>query len=195
MEQKIQDGVRPQQTLQTIAIPPFSQSVLMAGYDTRDGTIRVLDLTTLVEALVNAEKAHSLDRIDTRNQVQVTVVNGTAVGGVATGKITVPTGDVWYLNRLSVVCPADATGTVGFNILVSRFPKATDGTDKPYNAADVVAMGATTNSDLVTVGQQGEDRRLEGGDVLTLRLTATIAFTADKVFTLIPYGRKGKKLL
>ncbi|MDP3063342.1 MAG: hypothetical protein Q8O40_09065 [Chloroflexota bacterium] len=191
------NGVKPLQNLATIQIPPLAaESVVIAVFDHKDGSVRMLDARNFIEALAAAERVHSLDRLDTRNLVQVTVPNLAALAAVVSGIITVPAGEVWFINRLSVTCPAaDATGTASHNILVSRFPKTLAGTDKAYLAADVVAMGATTPYDLATVGQLGEELRLEGGDKLTLRLTVTVAFTADKVFTLAPFGRRGKLLV
>jgi len=161
------------------------------------GAATFIDLDKLVnQPLVLAEKVYALDRVDSRNGVQVTVPNGTALAAVVTGQIEVPAGEVWFLNRLSVVCPAaDATGTCSFNILVSSFPKTEDRGDKPYLPANVTAMGATTDYDLPAQGELGEELRMVGGDKLTLQLTVTVAFTADKVFRLNPWGRKGKALV
>jgi len=162
------------------------------------GAWAFLDLDKLVvQPLVLAEKAYALDRLDSRNGKAVTVPNGTALAAVVPADaIEVPTGEVWYINRLAVTCPAaDATGSASFNILVSSFPKTAAGTDKQYLATDTTAMGATTNTDLGAVGQLGEELRLVAGDKLTLRLTVTAAFTADKVFRLDIFGRKGKLLV
>ena len=161
------------------------------------GVAAFIDLDKLVnQPLVLAEKAYALDRLDSRDGINVTVPNLTALAAIITGEIAVPAGEVWYLNRLSVVCPAaDATGTASFNILVSSFPKTAAGGDKPYLPANVTAMGANTDCDLPAQGQLGEELRLVGGDKLTLQLTVTVAFTADKVFRLNVWGRKGKPLV
>jgi hypothetical protein len=161
------------------------------------GIASILDLDKLVvQPLVVAERLYALDRVDSRDGVNVTVLNLAALATVATGEIVVPAGEIWYLNRLSVVCPAaDATGTCSFNILVSSFPKTAVGGDKPYLPANVTAMGATTDIDLPAQGQLGEELRLVGGEKLTLQLVVTVAFTADKVFRLNPWGRQGKLLV
>jgi len=167
---------------------------LLGGYK---GQSVFVDLDKLVnQPLVLAEKAYCQDKVDSRNGVKVTVENGAGVGDVVTGEIAVPAGEVWYLNRLSVVCPAaDADGSASFNILVSPWPKTSGGGDKPYFPANQAAMGATTDIDLPAQGELGEELRLVGGDKLTLQLTVTVAFTADKDFTLNVYGRKGKALV
>ena len=161
------------------------------------GAAAFFDLDKLAnQPLVLAEKAYALDRVDSRDGVNVTVPNLSALATVVTGEIEVPAGEVWYLNRLSVVCPAaDATGSASFNILVSSFPKTAAGGDKPYLPANVTAMGATTDYDLPAQGELGEELRLVGGDILTLQLVVTVAFTADKVFRLNPWGRQGKSLV
>jgi hypothetical protein len=195
--QKVVDKtVTPQQTAMT------PTTALTSGYGKADiglfrGAWAFVDLDkAVVQPLVLAEKAHALDRLDSRNGVAVTVPNGTALNAVVTGQIEVPAGEVWYINRLAVTCPAaDATGTVSHNILVSSWPKTAAGGDKPYLAANATAMGATTNYDVGAVGQLGEELRLVGGDKLTLTLTVTVAFTADKVFRLDVYGRRGKLLV
>jgi len=161
------------------------------------GTAAFIDLDKLVnQPLVLAEKAYCQDRVDSRNGVQVTVTDGSAVGTVVTGEIVVPAGEVWYLNRLSVTCPAaDTDGSCSFNILVSSWPLTEAGTPKGYFATNQVAMGVTTDIDLPAQGELGEELRLVGGDRLILQLVVTVAFTADKVFRLDPFGRKGKALV
>jgi len=161
------------------------------------GGAAFFDLDKLAnQTLVLAEKAYALDRVDSRDGVDVTVPNLSALATIVTGEIEVPAGEVWYLNRLSVICPAaDATGTCSFNILVSSFPKTAVGGDKPYLPANVTAMGATTDYDLPAQGALGEELRLVGGDKLTLQLVVTVAFTADKVFRVNPWGRQGKALV
>ncbi len=161
------------------------------------GVAAFIDLDKLVnQPLVLAEKAYCLDKVDSRNGVAVTVEDGAAIGDVVTGEIEVPAGEVWFLNRLSVTCPAaDADGSCSFNILVSSWPLTEAGTPKGYFATNQTAMGATTDIDLPAQGELGEELRLVGGDKLTLQLVVTVAFTADKVFRLDPFGRKGKALV
>jgi hypothetical protein len=165
-------------------------------YDLESGYWVGLPLQALTEALVLAEKAYARDRIDSRNGKTVTVPTGAEVGNIRTAVIEVPSDEIWYLNRLSATCPAaDGTGSASFNILVSSFPKTTGGGDKPYFPEEQSAMGATTDVDLPAQGELGEELRLVGGDKLTLRVTVTVAFTADKDFRLDVYGRKGKRLV
>jgi hypothetical protein len=164
-------------------------------WDHRNNQYGILNQGFLAELCLLAEKAYTIDRLDDRNGVKVTIENGAAVNDVVKGTIEVPAGEVWYINRLAVVCPAaDGNGSAKFNIEVSSFPKA-DTANKDYLSADVTAMGATTNYDAASVGQLGEELRLAGGDKLVLRLTVTVAFTVDKDFNLMVYGRVGKRLV
>jgi hypothetical protein len=164
-------------------------------WDHRNNQYGILNQGFLAELCLLAEKAYTLDRLDDRNGVTATIKNGAAVNDVVKGTIEVPAGEVWYINRLAVVCPAaDGNGSAKFNIEVSSFPKV-DTANKDYLPADVTAMGATTNYDLGSVGQLGEELRLAGGDKLVLRLTVTVAFTVDKDFSLMVYGRVGKRLV
>ena len=164
-------------------------------WDHRNNQYGILNQGFLAELCLLAEKAYTIDRLDDRNGVTVTIENGAAINDVVNGTIEVPAGEVWYINRLAVVCPAaDGNGSAKFNIEVSSFPKA-DTANKDYLSADVTAMGATTNYDVASVGQLGEELRLAGGDKLVLRLTVTVAFTVDKDFNLMVYGRIGKRLV
>jgi hypothetical protein len=164
-------------------------------WDHRNNQYGILNQGFLAELCLLAEKAYTLDRLDDRNGVTATIKNGATVNDVVKGTIEVPAGEVWYINRLAVVCPAaDGNGSAKFNIEVSSFPKV-DTANKDYLPADVTAMGATTNYDLASVGQMGEELRLAGGDKLVLRLTVTVAFTVDKDFSLTVFGRVGKRLV
>lgn len=175
----------------TVSAPPLSGTVLVAGFDPSDSSLRLLNLGTLNEAQVTAEKAHALDKLDTRNaQKQVTVPAGSVIGTVWPGSLEIPAGEVWYINRFGLVTPAGVTG----NVLVSRFPKKADGADKEYLAADQAA-GATTNYDLAGAGELGEELRLVGGDKITVRGVVTAPPAADVQVTLTAYGRKGKRLV
>ncbi|MBI4287767.1 MAG: hypothetical protein HY671_04975 [Chloroflexi bacterium] len=184
--------VSVQQTPQPqVAVPPVGGTVLVAGYDPVDGSLRLLNLGTFHEAQVQAERLHALDRLDARNaKKEITVAAATAIGTPVTGALEAPAGEVWFIGRLSLVTPAGVTG----NILVSRFPKKADGTDKEYLATDQAA-GATTNYDLAGAGELGEELRLVGGDKLTVRGVVTAVPAADVTVTLTAYGRKGKRLI
>jgi len=110
---------------------------------------------------------------------------------VKTTEFEVPSGEVWYLNRLNLVTEAEVSG----NIRVSKFPK-TDTTDKKYLSTDQAAS-QNVNYDLASAGQLGADLRLVGGDKVTVVATVTAVggTTADRKVTLNPYGRKARQMV
>ncbi|MDD4986007.1 MAG: hypothetical protein PHQ43_09500 [Dehalococcoidales bacterium] len=188
-------GVFSPQEISALQIPGAVQGLPVVAWDHRNNQYGALNQGFLAELCLLAEKVYILDRLDDRNHTKVIIENGAVANDVSKGTIEVPTGEVWYINRLAVVCPAaDADGSAKFNIEVTSFPKV-DSANKDYLPADVTAMGATTNYDLADPGQLGTDMRLVGGDKLVLRLTVTVDFTADKDFYLRVYGRKGKRLV
>lgn len=186
------DLMSPQQQLPAPTIPGLVGSVVIGGYDPSDGSLRVVNLASLVEPLVLAEKAHALDRLDSRNAQKVaTVPAGAAVDTLHSASLEVAAGEVWFLNRLTLATPAGVTG----NILVSRFPRLPGATtDKEYLATDQAA-GVTVDYDLPAQGELGEELRLVGGDKLTVRGRVAVSPAADVTVTLTGYGRKGKRLV
>ena len=193
-------GLMPQQ-LSGLTVAQALQNrygqYLLGGYK---GQTTFLDFDKLVnQPLILAEKAHCLDRVDSRNGVNATVPLAANVGdSVAPGEIAVPAGEVWYINRLSVGCPVpDGVGTCSYNILVSSFPKTVTGTDKPYLPANAPDPGVGPDDyDLPAQGELGEELRLVGGDKLSLVLTITAGpFAAITNYRLNIWGRKGKALV
>ena len=173
-------------------VPPLDQLLSLLGvYDNESGFWVGLPLQALTEALLVAESLHTEDRIDERGKIEVTVPNGTAQDSVKTTEFEVPSGEVWYLNRLNLVTEAEISG----NIRVSKFPK-TDTTDKKYLSTDQAAS-QNVNYDLASAGQLGADLRLVGGDKVTVVATVTAVggTTADRKVTLNPYGRKARQMV
>ena len=173
-------------------VPPLGQSLSLLGvYDNESGYWMGLPLQVLREALLNAESLHTEDRIDERDKIEVTVPNATAQDTVKTTEFEVPSGEVWFLNRLNLITEAEVSG----NVRVSKFPKVSD-IDKKYLGTDQAA-GADTDYDLAAPGQLGADLRLVGGDKITIVATVTAVggTTADRKVTLNPYGRKANRLV
>ena len=54
-----------------------------------------------------AESLHTEDRIDERDKIELTIDNGTAKDAVKTKEYEIPSGEVWYLNRLNLVTEAE----------------------------------------------------------------------------------------
>ena len=173
-------------------VPPLGQSLSLLGvYDNESGYWMGLPLQVLREALLASESLHTEDRIDERDKIEVTVPDVSAQDVVKTTEFVIPAGEVWYLNRLNLVTPAEVSG----NVRVSKFPKVS-GVDKKYLGTDQAAS-ATTNYDLAAAGQLGADLRLTGGDKLTVVATVTAVggTTADRKVTLNLYGRKARRLV
>ena len=139
-----------------------------------------------------AESLHTEDRIDERDKIEVTVPDVSAQDTVKTKEFEVPSGEVWYLNRLNLVTEAEISG----NIRISKFPKVSDTMDKKYLGTDQAAS-QNVNYDLTAAGQLGADLRLIGGDKLTVVATVTAVggTTADRKVTLNLYGRKARRLV
>ena len=173
-------------------VPPLGQLLTLLGvYDNESGYWMGLPLQVLREALLTAETLHTEDRIDERDKVQVTVPDTSAQDTVKTTEFEVPSGEVWFLNRLNLVTEAEVSG----NVRISKFPKVSD-IDKKYLGTDQAA-GANTNYDLAAAGQLGADLRLVGGDKITVVATVTAVggTTADRKVTVNPFGRKAKRLV
>ena len=173
-------------------VPPLGQSLSLLGvYDNESGYWMGLPLQVLREALLTSESLHTEDRIDERDKIEVTVPDVSAQDVVKTTEFVIPAGEVWYLNRLNLVTPAEVSG----NVRVSKFPKVS-GVDKKYLGTDQAA-GGSTDYDLAAAGELGADLRLLGGDKLTVVATVTAVggTTADRKVTLNPYGRKATRLV
>ncbi|AQY72690.1 hypothetical protein B1772_01060 [Dehalococcoides mccartyi] len=173
-------------------VPPLGQSLTLLGvYDNESGYWMGLPLQVLREALLNAEALQTEDRIDERDKIEVTVPDASAQDVVRTTEFEVPSGEVWFLNRLNLVTEAEVSG----NIRISKFPKVSD-VEKKYLGTDQAAS-TNTNYDLAAAGQLGADLRLIGGDKITVVATVTAVggTTADRKVTLNLYGRKAKRLV
>jgi len=173
-------------------VPPLDAVLTLLGvYDNVSGFWVGLPLQALTEALLIAEALHTEDRIDERDKIELTVANGTAKDTIKTKEYEIPSGEVWYLNRLNLVTEAEISG----NIRVSKFPKS--GTlDKTYLGTDLAAS-QDVDYDLGAAGELGADLRLLGGDKVTVVATVTAVggTTADRKVTLNPFGRKSTRLV
>ncbi len=173
-------------------VPPLDAVLTLLGvYDNVSGFWVGLPLQALTEALLIAEALHTEDRIDERDKIELTVASGTAKDTVKTKEFEIPSGEVWYLNRLNLVTEAEISG----NIRISKFPKS--GTlDKTYLGTDLAAS-QNVDYDLAAAGELGADLRLVGGDKVTVVATVTAVggTTADRKVTLNPFGRKSTRLV
>jgi hypothetical protein len=173
-------------------VPPLDAVLTLLGvYDNVSGFWVGLPLQALTEALLIAEALHTEDRIDERDKIELTVANGTAKDTVKTKEYEIPSGEVWYLNRLNLVTEAEISG----NIRISKFPKS-GSIDKTYLGTDLAAS-QDVDYDLGAAGELGADLRLLGGDKVTVVATVTAVggTTADRKVTLNPFGRKSTRLV
>jgi len=150
-----------------------------------------LPLQVLREALLAAEALQTEDRIDERDKIEITLPNGSAQDVTGSKELEIPSNEVWFINRLNLVTPAEVSG----NIRISKFPKI-DSLDKKYLGTDLAAS-QNEEYDLAAAGQLGADLRLVGGDKITVVGTVTAAggTTADRKVTLNIYGRKARRLV
>jgi len=173
-------------------VPPLDAVLTLLGvYDNLSGFWVGLPLQALTEALLVAEALHTEDRIDERDKIELTVANGTAKDTVKTKEYEIPSGEVWYFNRLNLVTEAEISG----NIRISKFPKS-GSLDKTYLGTDLAAS-QDVDYDLGAAGELGADLRLVGGDKVTVVATVTAVggTTADRKVTLNPFGRKSTRLV
>jgi len=212
---KIQEGIpvgarMKTQTLATVsvaAIPADQPPVLIAGYDSKDGSLRLANLRTWVEALASAEKVHMVGKLDERDAITATIAAGAAVGATASEELEVPSGEVWYLNLVQLVSPAESGVGVGdivqVNFRVSSWPDEASEAGQLFFAADQ-GTAAEDNyyaefhpfAPWFAATNLSEPLRLVGGDKLTLVATLTgAAAGAALTAELIPFGWKGRYLV
>jgi len=155
------------------------------------------------------------DILDARNaNAEVTVPLGTVPGLTFTDDIEVPSGEIWIVDTINLVAPADdATGTIVWNALCSGFPLTALGVAKGILSVDRVPLAAQTETIKIDTGFAddpagygvcnvprntglGIQLRVVGPATITLfALTATAAFTAAYTVDLYLGGRKVHKVV
>ena len=182
-----------------------SLGVLPIGYYKGDAAFWDLDKANN-QPLVHAEQLNSLGKIDTRNQITLTIPNGTAVGVYGTvAELEVPSGEVWFLSQVELITPAQAGGIVLGNFRISGWSDPNVAAGQAFWANNQgQALGGTYVAEcygcapaFVALGDAiGAPLRLGPGDKLTLfGEVTTAALTAARTLTLNPYGWKGKRLV
>ena len=206
----INKSITPQQAVTSMTPDQVTRAGLgLVAIGVYKGQAAFFDLDKLVnQPLALAEKVYALDRIDARDIIEATIAAGAAVGSAARTRLTVPSGEVWFLNRLVLISPAESGAGVGdivqVNLRVSKWPYpdvrggiTIDDDGRAYwPAAQGTVAEDTYTVDLPAQGELGEELRLEGGDVITLAATLTgAAAGADLAASLSPFGRKVNKLV
>lgn len=183
---------------------PAYGAVVLGDYK---GAARFLDLDKLVnQPLAVVEQQHILGILDGREEdydlQTLTNVNGAVVGTVYSAALTVPAGEVWYINAVIVVLDTTAsahglTGNWHCSLWTDR--AATPSTfGQPFHGANLVqAAGGTTTwwdefGPIATawlVTNKTSLLRLPAGAVITFAITTTTAAaTAAVANTLALYG-------
>jgi len=122
----IDKSIQPMSTIQNITPANFTiarqtpayGAIVMGDYR---GAARFLDLDKMVvQPLVVAEQQYIMGILDGREEGYDIVTVSVPVTAVATtllsGALTVPAGELWYVNCVRMNCPGDVAGGAGFTL-------------------------------------------------------------------------------
>ena len=170
-----------------------------------------LDIDTLVEPLVWAEQLHILGILDGRVEghdlVTVTIPLGALANAALTGTLTVPADEVWFINAVRMVTPADNGGspTVNWHCSLWPDPAATPSAfGQPFHAAPInfTPVGGTQWDEFgipATIWDATNKPmmlRLPGGTVITFTVVNAGAVALGAMAcTLALFGSIGKPLV
>ena len=170
-----------------------------------------LDIDTLVEPLVWAEQLHILGILDGRVEghdlVTVTIPLGALANATLTGTLPVPAGEVWFINAVRMVTPADNGGspTVNWHCSLWPDPAATPSAfGQPFHAVPInFTPGGGTQWDEFGIPATIWDAankpmmlRLPGGTVITFTVVNAGAVALGAMAcTLALFGSIGKPLV
>jgi len=185
-----------------VATPPLIGSVIVGGWE--DGSWRSLNLGTLKQLWRLGERIQPTGKLDARNLVTATLAATAVVGGIATAALTVPAGELWFVQSLRVISPAECAPAEGqicaVNFRISSWPDDDDSNSagKLFWAAGHGTIAIDTYWIEFHAGAPWLDEenldvplRVVGGDVITLYNTlGGAAATAALAATLTPYGYK-----
>lgn len=212
-EQKLVDKtIKPMTTTLTSLTPALVTSgthysqlgILPVGY--YKGGAAFWDLNLAVnEPNVAAEGLHILGNIDgagVDGAITAVMPAAAALGAVVSGTITVPAGEVWFINGITSTCAADATGTVTYNWRCSLFPDALGNVlGGVYHTANLAtALGPQLDEfsyigNVFAIGNKPVPLRLPAGATITAQLTVTVLAITGVTATMQLYGWKGKPLV
>jgi len=199
---KFKDINRAQQIL--ASAPPLIGGVIVGGWD--NGSWRTLNLDAIAELWKLGERLRPVGKLDTRNTVTATLAATAVIGDIATAELTVPAGELWLIQALQIISPAETAPASGqitqVNFRISCWP---DDDATPPNAAGKLFWVANRGTIAVDTYWQefyasagwGDPENIDvplwlvAGDKLTLYATLTGAnATAALAATLTPYGVK-----
>jgi len=159
------------------------------------------------QPLVSAESQHILGNIDgagVNGLVAMTMVATSIAGTIVGGTITVPAGQVWFINAVVGTCAADATGTIVYNWRCSLFADALANVlGGVYHTAWLATPLAPQNDEFTTIAvvfniaNKPTLLRLPAGTTITGQLlnAAGAAAATGVVGTLQLFGYIGKQLV
>ena len=194
-----------------VGVPaPAYGAVVIGDYK---GAAAFLDLNKMVnEPLVQAEWQHILGILDGREEdydLQTSAIAAlAAVGTTSTGSLTVPAGQVWYINTVQVDAPALGVGVqCGINWYCSLWTDRVGslGLGQPYHAAETLSgLNAAVNltddfwytAPILGVGNKAVMLRAPAGTVFSATYAVrTLAAVNTVACTLILRGYIGKTLV
>lgn len=197
--------VLPQQIQATA--PPIIGGVIVGGWD--KGSWRTLNLDTLVQLWRLSELAQPAGKLDTRNIITATLAATAVIGDIATAVLTVPAGELWFIQELAIVSPAQTAAQgqiVTVNFRISSWadddgvtPNAAGklfwATARGTVALDTYWVGCYEAAPLFDLENLRTPLRLGGGDKITLYAALTaVNCTAALSATITPYGYKATLL-
>jgi hypothetical protein len=202
----------PQQTIAQPPrgyVPPLENMLNPIGvYNSATGYWVGLPFEAISEQLVLAEQLHILGNLDglveDSSLQTITVPAGTVAGTVITETLTVPSGEVWFINAVIGTCLADGTGTIQYNWRCSLFEDEAGSTLGGLYHTNWLPMPLGPQYDefssiatLFTVGNKPVPLRLPPGATISGQLmnAAGAAAATGVVGTFALYGWKGKYLL
>lgn len=200
-------ATQPVRAMSTAGPPFWELSILMAGWDPSDGLYHILNLGTLHQGQILAEKANILGIVDGRDAITCTIAAAAAIGATNSADLEVPAGEVWFLHLIEVTSPAESGVGVGdivqVNFRCDVWPDTASALGQAYWTANqgTVALDTlwaefNTLAPLWDVKGVPEVLRLPPGAKITLEATLTGAIAgANLVPTLTPYGYKGRYLV
>lgn len=215
-KQRVQDkSVRPLQTLVNLTpdvvtggVPVNQLGFLPIG--NYKGTPAFWDLDKAVnQPLAYTEQLHILGILDGREEdydlQTITIPNGSAIGAVVTETLTVPTGEVWFVNAVRLVTPADQGGRASINWRCSLWTDRLAGSSagQLFTANGyAAAIGGTwwdefhAGAPFIGPNNKNHPLRLPAGTVITFQATCTLAAaTGAMACTGALFGWIGKALV
>jgi len=156
---------------------------------------------------VLAEQLHITENIDgagVDGMIAAAMVAAAPLGTIVAGTITVPAGEVWFINAVSCTVPADATGTNTYNWRCSLFPDALANVlGGTYHTAPQATPAVAVNDEFSAIavvfglGNKPVPLRLPAAATISIQSTITaigVGVTGYNFFMQL-WGWKGRPLV